>query len=141
MEISLDERGTVWTVLHSGSRGLGNQLATYHIGKAKRLMREYLTTVPDPDHAHFTEGTPESGAYIRDMLWARRYAYESRARMNRALLRSLAQAVSPKRPAKEKAITVQAVNWPGSPRARSACRPGGTKFRCRRGTPVASVRR
>ena len=104
------ERGTVWTVLHSGSRGIGNQLATYHIGKAKRLMREYLTTVPDPDLAHFTEGTPEFGAYIRDMLWAQRYAFESRARMNRALLRSLAQAVSPKRPAKEKAITVQVVN-------------------------------
>jgi tRNA-splicing ligase RtcB len=110
VEVSLDERGTVWTVLHSGSRGIGNQLATYHIGKAKGLMRKYLTTVSDPDLAHFTEGTPEFDAYIRDMLWAQRYAYESRARMNRELLRSLAQAISPKRRAKEKAITVQVVN-------------------------------
>jgi tRNA-splicing ligase RtcB len=44
------------------------------------------------------------------MLWAQRYAYESRARMNSELLKSLATAVSPKRPAKEKAITVQVVN-------------------------------
>jgi RNA-splicing ligase RtcB len=43
--------------------------------------------------ADFTEGTPEFDAYIMDMLWAQRYAYESRARMNRQLLRSLAQVV------------------------------------------------
>jgi tRNA-splicing ligase RtcB len=109
-EVSLDERGTVWTVLHSGSRGIGNQLATYHIGKAKGLMREHLSTLGDPDLAYFTEGTPEFSAYIQDMLWAQRYAYESRARMNSALLKALAQAISPKRPAKEKAITVQVAN-------------------------------
>jgi tRNA-splicing ligase RtcB (3'-phosphate/5'-hydroxy nucleic acid ligase) len=110
VEVSLDERGKVWTVLHSGSRGIGNQLATYHIGKAKGLMREHLSTLGDPNLAYFTEGTPEFAAYIEDMLWAQRYAYESRARMNTELLKSLAQAVSPKRPAKEKAITAQVVN-------------------------------
>jgi tRNA-splicing ligase RtcB (3'-phosphate/5'-hydroxy nucleic acid ligase) len=110
VEVSLDQRGTVWTVLHSGSRGIGNQLATHHIGKAKGLMREYLSTLPDPDLAYFTEGTPEFDEYIGDMLWAQRYAYESRAKMNSALLASLAEAISPKHPAKEKAITVQVVN-------------------------------
>jgi tRNA-splicing ligase RtcB len=110
VEVSLDERGKAWTVLHSGSRGIGSQLATFHIGKAKGLMREYLSTLGDPDLAYFTEGTPEFGAYIRDMLWAQRYAYESRARMNRELLKSLAEAVHPKRPLKEKAITVRTVN-------------------------------
>ena len=110
VEISIDERGTVWTVLHSGSRGIGNQLATHHIGKAKGLMREHLSTLGDPNLAYFTEGTPEFAAYIQDMLWAQRYAYESRARMNSELLKSLAEVISPKRPAKEKAITVQVVN-------------------------------
>ncbi|HEX3956263.1 MAG TPA: RtcB family protein [Trebonia sp.] len=110
LEVSLDERGKVWTVLHSGSRGIGNQLATFHIGKAKGLMREHLSTLGDPNLAYFTEGTSEFAAYIQDMLWAQRYAYESRARMNSELLKSLAQAISPKRPAKEKAITVQMVN-------------------------------
>ncbi|HTU72380.1 MAG TPA: RtcB family protein [Trebonia sp.] len=110
VEISLDKRGKVWTVLHSGSRGIGNQLATHHIGKAKGLMRQRLEQLEDPDLAYFVEGTPEFGAYIQDMLWAQRYAYESRARMNSELLRSLAEAVHPKRPAKEKAITVQTVN-------------------------------
>jgi RNA-splicing ligase RtcB len=110
VEVSLDERGKVWTVLHSGSRGIGNQLATHHIGKAKGLMKEYFTILDDPNLAYFTEGTPEFHAYIQDMLWAQRYAYESRARMNSALLKSLAEAVHPKRPAKEKTITVQTVN-------------------------------
>jgi tRNA-splicing ligase RtcB (3'-phosphate/5'-hydroxy nucleic acid ligase) len=110
VELSLDQRSKVWTVLHSGSRGIGNQLATYHIGKAKGLMREYLSTLGDPDLAYFTEGTPEFDAYIQDMLWAQRYAYESRARMNSELLKSLAEAVSPKHTPKEKAIVVQTVN-------------------------------
>jgi RNA-splicing ligase RtcB len=110
VEVSLDERGKVWTVLHSGSRGIGNQLATFHINKAKGLMREYLSTLGDPNLASFTEGTPEFDAYVQDMLWAQRYAFESRARMNRELLRSLAEAVHPKRPLKEKALTVQVIN-------------------------------
>ncbi len=110
VELSTDERGKVWTVLHSGSRGIGNQLATFHIGKAKGLMREHLGTTSDPDLAHFTEGTPEFDAYIRDMLWAQRYAYESRARMNSELLKSLVHVVSPKRKVKTDAITAQVVN-------------------------------
>jgi RNA-splicing ligase RtcB len=110
VEVSLDERGRVWTVLHSGSRGIGNQLATHHIGKAKGLMKEYLVSLEDPDLAYFTEGTPEFDAYIADMLWAQRYAYESRARMNRQLLRSLAQVVNPGDPDHERAMTVQVIN-------------------------------
>jgi tRNA-splicing ligase RtcB len=110
VEVSVDERGRVWTVLHSGSRGIGNQLATYHIGKAKGVLREYLATLGDPDLAYFTEGTPEFDAYIQDMLWAQRYAYESRAKMNSELLKSLAEAISPKRKLKAREFTVQTVN-------------------------------
>ncbi len=73
-------------------------------------MREYLSSLPDPDLAYFTEGTPEFDAYIGDMLWAQRYAYESRARMNRELLRSLVEVISPKRKVKVESITVQVVN-------------------------------
>ena len=92
------------------SRGIGNQLASYHIRKAKGLMKEYLGSLEDPDLAHFTEGTPEFDAYIKDMLWAQRYAYESRARMNRQLLTSLAQVVKPSDPDSERAMTVRVIN-------------------------------
>jgi tRNA-splicing ligase RtcB len=110
VELSIDERGKVWTVLHSGSRGIGNQLASHHISKAKGLMKEYLVTLEDPALAYFTEGTPEFGAYIKDMLWAQKYAYESRARMNRELVRSLAQVVKPSNPDSEREMTVQVIN-------------------------------
>ena len=36
-ELCVDERGRVWVVLHSGSRGIGNQLATMHIATARNL--------------------------------------------------------------------------------------------------------
>lgn len=110
VEVSVDERGKVWTVLHSGSRGIGNQLATFHIDKAKGLMREYLSTLGDPNLAYFTEGTPEFGEYINDMLWAQKYAYESRARMNDELLKSLGEVISPKKKLKPKQFTVQTIN-------------------------------
>ena len=80
-EICLDERDVVWLVLHSGSRGIGNQLARQHIDKAKLLARENATPLEDPDLAFFLEGTPEFRAYIDAMLWAQRYASANRAEM------------------------------------------------------------
>lgn len=85
VEVCLDERDHVWTVLHSGSRGVGNQLAAQHIECAKRLMRRYFIELEDPDLAYLVEDTPEFDAYISDMLWAQRYALGSRAVMDRAV--------------------------------------------------------
>ncbi|WP_440063757.1 RtcB family protein [Streptosporangium sp. OZ121] len=93
VEVCLDERDRVWTVLHSGSRGIGNQLATKHIGEAKKLMRRYFITLEDPDLAYLVQGTPEFGAYLEDMLWAQRYALASRARMAEVLVASLFEVV------------------------------------------------
>ena len=83
VEVCLDERDVVWIVLHSGSRGVGNQLANIHIDGAKALMKRYFIDLPDPDLAYLVEGTLEFGDYIRDMLWAQAYAMGSRQRMIR----------------------------------------------------------
>ncbi len=80
-ELCVDERGRVWVVLHSGSRGIGNQLAQMHIAKARRLAKDLELRLEDPDLAWFVEGTPEFGAYITDMLWAQDYAAANRAQM------------------------------------------------------------
>ncbi|OUC91219.1 RtcB family protein [Streptosporangium minutum] len=93
VEVCLDERDHVWTVLHSGSRGIGNQLATKHIGEAKKLMKQYFITLEDPDLAYLVQGTPQFTAYIEDMLWAQRYAMASRARMAEVLVASLVEVV------------------------------------------------
>ncbi len=81
VEVCLDERDVVWVVLHSGSRGVGNLLASAHIDGAKGLMKKYFIELDDPDLAYFVEGTEEFDAYIADMLWAQRYAMANRERM------------------------------------------------------------
>lgn len=87
-EICLDETDTVWVVLHSGSRGIGNQLATLHIEKAKQLNGAGLE---DPDLAWLVQGTQQFAEYIEDMLWAQQYAYGNReAMMHAALLKLFA---------------------------------------------------
>ena len=80
-ELCVDERGRVWVVLHSGSRGIGNQLAQAHIAKARRLAKHLELRLEDPDLAYFNEGTPEFEAYIADMLWAQDYARANREQM------------------------------------------------------------
>jgi tRNA-splicing ligase RtcB len=80
-ELCLDERGRVWVVLHSGSRGIGNQLAQMHIKEAKRLAKDLELRLEDPDLAYFLEGTTEFEAYIGDMLWAQDYARANRDQM------------------------------------------------------------
>lgn len=78
VEVCLDEEDNVWVVLHSGSRGVGNQLATQHINTAKGVMKQLFIRLEDPDLAYFAEGTPEFQAYIKDMLWAQDYAMANR---------------------------------------------------------------
>ena len=80
-ELCVDERGRVWVVLHSGSRGIGNQLAQAHIAKAKRLAKQAMLSLEDLDLAWFVQGTSEFDAYVTDMLWAQDYARANRDQM------------------------------------------------------------
>jgi tRNA-splicing ligase RtcB (3'-phosphate/5'-hydroxy nucleic acid ligase) len=81
LELCVDERTRVWVVLHSGSRGIGNQLAQAHMAKARKLAKDLELRLEDPDLAYFVEGTPEFVAYIGDMLWAQDYARANRDQM------------------------------------------------------------
>ena len=47
-EVCLDERDVVWIVLHSGSRGIGNELAQSHIRLARTKAKEAALTLEDP---------------------------------------------------------------------------------------------
>ena len=85
-EVCIDETGFVWLVLHSGSRGVGNKLASAHIKIARNLHKEFETHLEDPNLAFFTQGTQEFEAYITDMLWAQDYALENRELMMEAAL-------------------------------------------------------
>lgn len=89
LEVCLDEADTVWVVLHSGSRGVGNKLAQHHITVAKRLAKEMDERLEDPDLAWLVEGTEEFRAYIADLLWAQAYALGNREAMMDEALRAL----------------------------------------------------
>ena len=94
IELTVDETGQVWIVLHSGSRGPGNVFAQEHIGKARKQVGKVLTQpLEDPDLAHFVEGTPEFQHYIDGMLWAQDYALENRAQMLTAVVGVLAEVM------------------------------------------------
>jgi tRNA-splicing ligase RtcB len=88
-ELCIDERSRVWVVLHSGSRGIGNQLAQAHIAKARRLAKDLQLRLEDPDLAYFVEGTREFQAYIADMLWAQDYARANRGQMMDSAMREV----------------------------------------------------
>ncbi|WP_433270302.1 RtcB family protein [Actinosynnema sp. CS-041913] len=79
LEICLDTDDRVWVMLHSGSRGIGNQLAQHHISIARTLAHN--AELPDPDLAVFLAGTPEMAAYRHDLYWAQEYARRNRAAM------------------------------------------------------------
>lgn len=85
VEVCLDATDRVWTVLHSGSRGIGNQLANIHI----KLAKAQEQALEDKDLAYFLQGTPGFEAYIKDMLWAQEYAFGNRAAMATALENAL----------------------------------------------------
>lgn len=86
-EVCVDERGTVWIVLHSGSRGIGNMLGSRHINVAKKLMELKAIGLEDKNLSYFEESDPEFNLYIGDMLACQDYAAGNRQLM---LTRSVA---------------------------------------------------
>ena len=86
IEVCLDTDDHVWLMLHSGSRNIGNEVATRHIATAKSLHD--LNTLPAADLAYFVYGTPEFKAYWHDLDWAQRYAMKNREIMMTRLVRS-----------------------------------------------------
>ncbi|MEW5858608.1 MAG: RtcB family protein, partial [Cyanobacteriota bacterium] len=94
IEVCLDTENSVWLMLHSGSRNIGNMLAQNHIGTAKELAKLAGDRLPDPDLAYFVAGTPEFATYWHDLQWAQDYARFNRdvmmARFKRIVEKHLA---------------------------------------------------
>lgn len=93
IELCLDEHNNVWVMLHSGSRGVGNKIATRHINDAKDLMARMFINLPDKDLAYFAMNTPQFNVYMHDLMWCQEYALENRKHMMNAVLKDLSFAV------------------------------------------------
>ncbi|MGO1941648.1 MAG: RtcB family protein, partial [Yaniella sp.] len=81
IEVCVDENEQLWTFLHSGSRGIGNKIATHYIDLAKSLRHQAGDHLPHPDLAWLEEGTEEFTAYIAHLRWAQHFALLNREEM------------------------------------------------------------
>ncbi|MEE1758476.1 RtcB family protein [Streptomyces sp. SP18BB07] len=79
VEICTDTTGSVWLMLHSGSRNIGKELAEHHIGIAQKLPHNQ--GLVDRDLAVFIADTPQMAAYRNDLFWAQEYAKYNRSIM------------------------------------------------------------
>jgi tRNA-splicing ligase RtcB len=91
IEICLDERDHVWVMLHSGSRGTGNQIGQYFIEEARKALEKRVLGyhVPDRDLAFFVEGEPLFDDYIEAVGWAQDYARANREVMMERTLQAM----------------------------------------------------
>ncbi|MFB6790791.1 RtcB family protein [Streptomyces olivaceus] len=86
VEVCTDTTGSVWLMLHSGSRNIGKELAEHHIGVAQGLPHNQ--GLVDRDLAVFVADTPQMAAYRNDLFWAQEYA-----KYNRTLMMALLKDV------------------------------------------------
>lgn len=91
IEVCLDEHDNVWVMLHSGSRGIGNQIGRKFIELAKKDMERHFINLPDKDLAYLPEGTSHFDDYIVAVEWAQNYAKLNRRVMLRRVLHALSK--------------------------------------------------
>ncbi|MEU5623075.1 RtcB family protein [Streptomyces tendae] len=103
IEFCLDQSGSVWLMLHSGSRNIGKELAEHHIGVAQKLPHNQ--GLVDRDLAVFVADTPQMAAYRNDLFWAQEYA-----KYNRTLMMALFKDVVRKELKKAKPVFEQEVS-------------------------------
>ncbi|HZF29029.1 MAG TPA: RtcB family protein [Gammaproteobacteria bacterium] len=95
IEICLDAEQTVWVMLHSGSRGIGNLIGQTFIELARNDMKKHFINLPDRDLAYLVEGSKHFDDYVEAMHWAQDYAAENRRAMLDSVLRVLREEVRP----------------------------------------------
>jgi len=78
---SHDQHGTIWLMLHSGSRSLGKIIADYYHKKALEMCTKWHAKIPHKDLAFLPVDSKLGQEYIRDMNFALEFAYENRQRM------------------------------------------------------------
>lgn len=78
IELTADEEERLWIMLHSGSRGIGNIMASFFIARAKTLAKENGEELPDIYLASLKEGTEDFDWYMKAAHWAQDYAMANR---------------------------------------------------------------
>jgi tRNA-splicing ligase RtcB len=89
IEVCLDENDSVWFMLHSGSRGVGNAIGTLFIELAQADMRQHIANLPDRNLAYFKEGSRHFDDYVEAVGWAQDFARRNRQAMMDAVIRAV----------------------------------------------------
>lgn len=77
-EFGIEREGQVLVMIHSGSRGLGHQVATDYIRVAESGMRRWGLVLPDRELAALPLTTREAQDYLHAMAAAANYAWTNR---------------------------------------------------------------
>lgn len=93
IEMCTDEKGDVWVMLHSGSRGVGGQIGKHFIELAKRDMERMFISLPDADLAYLCEGDTVFDDYVEAVGWAQDFALTNRRVMMHATLNAIGGAL------------------------------------------------
>ncbi|MCW7552405.1 RtcB family protein [Endozoicomonas gorgoniicola] len=95
IELCLDEHDNVWVMLHSGSRGIGNQIGQYFIQLARKDMERQQIHLPDRDLGYLKEGSDFFDDYVEAVAWAQNYALLNREHMMNNILMVLCKHLKP----------------------------------------------
>ena len=94
IEICLDEAQTVWIMLHSGSRGVGNAMGTHFIELAKKDAERNNAQLPDQNLAYFEEGSQYFADYVQGVGWAQKFARANREVMMTRVIQALRKVIT-----------------------------------------------
>ncbi len=72
------EEGMITTMIHTGSRGCGHQIATDYIDKMEKAIRKYNIDLPDKQLACAPFDSPEGQDYFSAMSCGANYAWTNR---------------------------------------------------------------
>ena len=89
IEIEIDEEDGVWVMLHSGSRGAGNVMASRFIKEAKTQTAAKGIELVDGALSYFEEGEEAFDRYMQAVKWAQNYARANRRTMVDDVIKSL----------------------------------------------------
>lgn len=84
------ERDEICVMIHSGSRGLGHQICTDHLGQIESAMSRYGIVVPDRQLACTPVRSPEGEQYLAAMAAAANFGRANRQVMSIACRRAFA---------------------------------------------------
>ncbi len=76
--LGIEKEGQVMVMVHTGSRGLGHQVASDYLSIMERAMRKYGIRPPDRELASVPYSTKEAQNYIKAMASAANFAWTNR---------------------------------------------------------------